>query len=446
MTSRKGNGPGRLVHSLARVVGARDDELAPALWAFGYFFCLLAGYYVIRPLRDEMAVQGGVDQIQWLFTGTFLVMLAAVPVFGALTARYPRRQFLPAVYLFFIANMVLFWLLFTMGSGAASTARVFFVWTSVFNLFVVSVFWSLMADLFDREQAGRLFAFIAAGGSAGAIAGPVMTTTLVSVVGTANLLLITAALFCVALFCMSRVVRCETSMTSTNAEPLSHEPLGGTVLEGLWLVLKSPYLLGICVLMLLTTSIATFLYFQQARIIADAFTDSTERTAVFAAIDLVVNVTALALQLFGTGRLVRRMGLPPAIALIPVLMVVAFLSLGAAPVLAVLVGAQIVRRGGNYGIMRPCREMLYTVVDRRAKYKAKNFIDTVVYRGGDAVSGWVYAGLAALGLGVGQTALVAAPVAAVWALVAWRLGKTQAAMQPATAVPGRHADAGQPGS
>jgi len=446
LTQRNRDLPGSLTHTLARLIGARDDELQPALWAFGYFFCLLAGYYVIRPLRDEMAVQGGVDQIQWLFTGTFLVMLAAVPVFGALTARYPRRQFLPAVYIFFIVNMLFFWLLFATGIGETFSAQAFFVWTSVFNLFVVSVFWSLMADLFDKEQAGRLFAFVAAGGSAGAIAGPLVTTTLVSFVGTDNLLLISAALFTLALLCMSRVVRSATHVTGARSTRDSNEPLGGTVLEGLWLVLRSPYLLGICLLMLLTTSIATFLYFQQARIIAGAFSDSAERTAVFAMIDLVVNATALTLQLFGTGRLVRRVGLPPAITLIPVLMIVAFLTLGAAPVLAVLIGAQIVRRGGNYGIMRPCREMLFTVLDRRAKYKAKNFIDTVVYRGGDAVSGWVYAGLAAVGLGVGQTALVAAPVAAVWAVVAWRLGKAQASMHAPDANAAGVTDAGQTGS
>ena len=426
---------------LSRMLGCRPAELRPALWAFAYFFCLLAGYYVIRPLRDEMGVRGGVDQLQWLFTGTFVVMLIAVPVFGALTARYARRRFLPAVYLFFIANMLIFWLALRGDIGGVVTARAFFIWASVFNLFVVSVFWSLMADLFDRRQAARLFGFVAAGGSTGAIAGPAMTTLLSPLLGTENLLLISVVLFSLALFCMTRVVGTASPHISAERQAEAEQAMGGSILEGLHLVLRSRYLLGICVLMLLTTSMATFLYFQQARIVSDLFASSEQRTTVFAAIDLAVNITALSLQIFGTGRLVRRMGLPAAIALVPVLMVFVFVGLGVAPVLSMLVIAQVVRRGGNYGIMRPCREMLFTVVGRRAKYKAKNFIDTVVYRGGDVVSAWVYAGLGALGLGIGQTALVAAPVAGLWAFVAWRLGRTLESHDDPSDAPGNQQSA-----
>jgi AAA family ATP:ADP antiporter len=244
------------------------------------------------------------------------------------------------------------------------------------------------------------------------------------VLGADNLLLVSAALFGLALACMSRVVRTANPEISAERQAEAERAMGGSILEGLYLVLRSPYLLGICLLMLLTTSMATFLYFQQARIVSELFTSSEQRTAVFGAIDLAVNISALTLQIFGTNRLVRRLGVPAAIALVPVLMVLVFVGLGVAPVLSMLVIAQVIRRGGNYGLMRPCREMLFTVVGRRAKYKAKNFIDTVVYRGGDAVSAWVYAGLAALGLGVGQTALVAAPVAGLWAVIAWRLGRS----------------------
>lgn len=409
---------------LSRLIGCQKQELRPALWAFAYFFCLLAGYYVVRPLRDEMGIRGGVDGLQWLFTGTFMVMLVAVPLFGALTARYARRRFLPAVYLFFIANMLIFWVGFRSDLGGVVMARGFFIWTSVFNLFVVSVFWSLMADLFDRRQAARIFGFVAAGGSTGAIAGPALTTQLAPLLGADNLLLVSAALFGLAMLCMSRVVRSASPEISAERQAEADQAMGGSILEGLYLVLRSPYLLGICLLMLLTTSMATFLYFQQARIVSELFTSSEQRTAVFGAIDLAVNISALTLQIFGTNRLVRRLGVPAAIALVPVLMVLVFVGLGVAPVLSMLVIAQVIRRGGNYGLMRPCREMLFTVVGRRAKYKAKNFIDTVVYRGGDAVSAWVYAGLAALGLGVGQTALVAAPVAGLWAVIAWRLGRS----------------------
>lgn len=421
---------------LKRLVDVEPEELRALLWSFSYYFALLCSYYIVRPMRDEMGVAGGIENLQWLFTGTFVAMLAVVPLFGWVTSRYGRRRFLPLVYLFFIANLLVFFVLFRSSVTHAWVARAFFVWASVFNLFVVSVFWSFMADLYSNRQAKRLFGFIAAGGTAGAIAGPLLTASLALSLGPARLLLVSALCLCWALLCIYRLIAWNErgkaaaesgtgdALTGAKADPA----LGGSLFAGVQLVLRSPYLLGICLLMLLFTTLATFLYFQQAQIIRDNFTDPAARTAVFAGIDLAVNSLTLMIQVLLTGRLVKWLGLPVTLALIPVLLGAGFLAIGFAPVLAVLVVVQVTRRAGNYAIMRPAREMLYVVLGREEKYKAKNFIDTVVYRGGDAVSAWIYDGLRMLGLGLSAIAFIAVPLAAVWAGVAYRLGQQQAVL------------------
>jgi len=416
----------RLLVRLRRLVRVEPGELAALFWAFVYFFSLLCSYYIIRPMRDEMGIAGGVENLQWLFTGTFLVMLAAVPLFGWVSSRFERRHFLPAVYGFFIVNLLLFFVLFRSDVTHAWVARAFFIWASVFNLFVVSVFWCFMADIFDNEQSRRLFGFIAAGGTSGAICGPLVAAALAQPLGPTNLLPVSALLLGVAVLCIHRLSawrsrQADTQVTTATAE----QAIGGSIFAGIRLVLRSPYLLGICVLMLLFTTLATFLYFQQAQIVRDSFSDPAERTAVFAGIDLAVNSLTLIFQLLLTGRLVKWLGLGWTLALVPLLLAAGFLALGLAPVLAVLVVVQVLRRAGNYAIMRPSREMLYVVLGREEKYKAKNFIDTVVYRSGDAVSAWAYAGLRALGLSLSTIAFIAAPLALVWAAVAYRLGRAQ---------------------
>jgi AAA family ATP:ADP antiporter len=415
--------PAELLRHLGNV---RPGEGAALSWAFLYFFTLLSSYYIVRPMRDEMGIAGGVDNLQWLFTGTFVAMLAVVPLFGWVSSRFERRRFLPAVYYFFIVNLLLFFVLFSSGITHAWVARAFFIWTSVFNLFVVSVFWSFMADIFSNAQARRLFGFIAAGGTAGAICGPLLTTALAMPLGPANLLPLSAGLLGVAVVCVHHLGAWRSTVGERDAaQPEDGRAIGGQVLAGVQLVLRSPYLLGICLLMLLFTTLATFLYFQQAQIVRDSFSDPAQRTAVFAAMDLAVNVVTLLFQVLLTGRLVQWLGLGWTLALIPLLLAAGFLALGLSPVLAVLVVVQVLRRAGNYAIMRPAREMLYVVLGREEKYKAKNFIDTVVYRGGDALSAWAYAGLTALGLSLSAIALVAVPLSLLWAGIAYRLGQAQ---------------------
>jgi len=412
---------------LQQLVNVEAGEVRAMLWAFSYFFALLCSYYILRPMRDEMGIAGGVENLQWLFTGTFLAMLAMVPLFGWLTSRYKRAIFLPSVYVFFITNLLLFYVFFSSDIGTVWVARAFFIWVSVFNLFVVSVFWSFMADIFSNRQARRLFGFIAAGGTAGALVGPVLTTMLVKPLGMENLLLISAVLLGWAVLCIRHLIICcpVQNDSASDDEKSAERPLGGSMLAGIRLVLQSPYLLGIALLMLLFTTLATFLYFQQAQIIRDAFVDPAERTALFAAIDFAVNLLTVLIQLFLTGHLVRWLGLPWTLALVPLLLGLGFIALAVSPVLAVLVVVQVIRRAGNYSIMRPSREMLYVVLGREEKYKAKNFIDTTVYRGGDAVSAWIYTGLRSLGLGVSGIAWIAVPLAGLWALLAYRLGREQ---------------------
>ncbi len=422
---------------LQQLVRVEPHEIRAMLWAFSYFFALLCSYYIIRPMRDEMGIAGGVEHLQWLFTGTFLTMLAAVPLFGWVTSRFSRQQFLPLVYAFFIASLLLFFVLFRSGLTHVWVARAFFIWASVFNLFIVSVFWSFMADLFDDAQAKRLFGFIAAGGTAGAVAGPALTASLAIPLGPTNLLLISAAILGWAVLCIRRLGAWRDSLESDRLETSSGFAAGQTIdkktglnggaLAGLRLIIRSPYLLGICLLILFYTTLSTFLYFQQAQIVRDSFADPAQRTTVFAAMDFATNALTIVIQLFLTGRIVQTLGMSWALALVPLLLGAGFLLLGIAPVLAVLVTVQVVRRAGNYAIMKPSREMLFVVLGREEKYKAKNIIDTVIYRSGDVVSAWAYAGLQALGLGLAAIAFLAVPVTGLWAWISFLLGRRQEA-------------------
>jgi len=419
---------------LGQVLNVTPNEISALIWSFLYFFSLLCSYYIIRPLRDEMGVAGGVDQLHWLFTGTFVVMLLAIPVFGWLTKHFRRSRFLPVIYLFFITNLVLFFLLFQYSEHQLLAARAFFIWTSVYNLFVVSVFWSFMADVFNDDQAKRLFGVIAAGGTTGAIVGPILASSFALWFGTNILLLISSLLLATTIVCIRKI-----SLWSflqgvvSKDDPLDLESaqgaaLGGSVWGGVRKVLSSYYLLGIAVLMLLFTTLSTFLYFQQAQIISDSFSNPAHRTAVFAGMDLAVNSLTLVLQLLVTGRLIRQIGLAWSLALVPVLLCVGFLVLSLMPVLGVLVVVQVLRRAGNYAVTRPGREVLYVVLDRESKYKAKNVNDTVMYRGGDAISAWLYAGMRGLGLSLSQIAMIAVPLAALWAGLAYALGRQQEKM------------------
>ena len=405
---------------LARVVAVRPEEARALLWSFAYFFCLLAAYYILRPLRDEMGIAGGVKNLQWLFTATFFTMLAAVPLYGALVGRLSRRRFIPVVYHFFVANLALFWLLLALGIERTIVARVFFVWISVFVLFAVSVFWSFMADLWSSEQGKRLYGFIAAGGSAGALAGPSITIGLASLIGATNLLIVAGALLEAAVFCASRLEprKAEESVARK-------EVIGGGALDGLLMVARSPYLAGILLWVSVLSFVATFLYFEQAAIVAAASDDPAVRTRIFATVDLAVGVLTLVVQCFATGKLIQRFGVGPALALLPLVFAAGFAVLAAHPALTVVIAFQALQRTANFAISNPAREVLFTVLERDEKYKAKNVIDIVAVRGADALGGWLVTGLRTLGMEARGLAFSAIVIAAAGIALSAALGRAQ---------------------
>ncbi|WP_437607062.1 MFS transporter [Sorangium sp. So ce834] len=414
---------------LRRVCDVKEGEVSALLWSFAYFFCVLCSYYILRPVREEMGISGGMDKLPWLFTAVFATMLAAVPAFSALVARLPRRRFIPIVYRFFASNLLVFFGLLALGAPRVPVGKVFYVWLSVFNLFVVSVFWGFMADVWRSEQGKRLFGVIAAGGSAGALVGSLVTAAQARQIGTANLLLLSAALLELAVLCVTRLNRLAGRLAGAAAPPeasAAEERIGGGALRGVTLVLGSPYLLGICAQTLFLSITATVLYFEQARIVAAESMDPARRTAMFASIDLTVNVITIVVQVLVTGRLMTRVGLGVALAVVPVVTGVGFLALAARPTLSMIAGFQGLRRAIHYAVDRPAREILFTVVAREEKYKAKSFIDTVAFRGGDAASAWALSGLSALGVKAAGLSLLMVPVAGGWVLLSRYLARRQA--------------------
>jgi len=427
-----------LRRAIAWAVPATPQERAAALWSFAYFFTLLAGYYVLRPLRDQMGIAGGVKNLPWLFTATFLTLVVAQPLYGELVAKLPRSRFIPIVYHFFAVNVLLFWLLFTLDVAPVILARVFFVWVSMFNLFAVAVFWSFMADLFSAEQGKRLFGFIGAGGTAGALLGPTMTIALAAPLGRINLLIAAAVLLELAVFCAYRLERAASTQAGPRAEP---QRVGGNAFAALPELIRSPYLAGVALWVSLVSFGATIVYLEQANIVSAAVHDRDTQTRIFAGIDLAVNLLTLATQIFATGQVLRRLGTGIAAGALPAVYLVGFAALAAAPTLAVVLAVQVAQRWVNFAIANPARQVFFTVVGREEKYKAKNLIDVVLYRGSDALYGWVFDSLQALGLKLGAIALAAMPVAAAWLVLSAVLGRGQerrAAMPAAPAAAAAH--------
>jgi AAA family ATP:ADP antiporter len=412
-------------------VPATPQERAAAFWSFAYFFALLAGYYVLRPLRDQMGIAGGVKALPWLFTATFVTLLVSQPVYGALVAKLPRHLFIAIVYHFFVANLVLFWLLLMLGIAPVIVARVFFVWVSVFSLFAVAVFWSFMADLFTAEQGKRLFGFIGAGGTAGGLLGPMITIGLSVPLGPVNLLIVAAVLLELAVLCVYRLDRAAMGSSGVRPEP---RRVGGSAFAALPELFRSPYLLGVAGWVSLLSFCATITYFAQANIVSANVHGAGEQTRIFAGIDLAVGLLSLVTQLFATGQVLRRLGTGFAAAALPAVYVVGFAALFSAPTLAVVIGLQVVQRWMNFAVANPARQVFFTVLDREEKYKAKNLIDVVIYRGSDALYGWVFDSLQALGLKLGGIALVALPLAAGWLALSTALGRAQES-RAATLVP-----------
>jgi AAA family ATP:ADP antiporter len=416
-----------------RAVEVHADEVRAMWFGFVFNFIVLASYYVIRPIRDDIGAAGGVENLSWMFTATLIAMLIANALFSAIVARMSRRRFIPIAYRFFILNLALFYLLMRSASPAQAVwvGRAFYVWVSVFNLFVVTVFWAFMTDVFNSDQGKRLFGFISVGGTLGGIVGGGLTASLVRHVGTANLLIISAALLECGAWCVRFFPAHFRRETAQQHE--AERPIGGNLWSGVTHAFSSPYLLGICAFMLLHAITSTLVYFQQADITAHQFHDRAARTAFFAQLDLSVNVLTIVVQIFLTGRLLKWLGVGITLAMLPAVSLIGFVSLAVLPTLSLLAVFQVLRRAMNYAVSRPAREVLFTVLRREDKYKAKSFMDTFVYRAGDQIGAWSYPALRWLGLGLTGISWAAVPLVAFWCVLSLWLGRRQVALADARA-------------
>ncbi|NYT36063.1 MFS transporter [Allopusillimonas soli] len=412
------------VGALNRLFNFKRGEGPAVASGLAMFFLLFTAYFMLRPVRETMGLAGGVENLQWLFTGTFLATLVAMPLFGWLASAVARGHILPWVYGFFTLNLLGFAIVLSLMPGNVWVGRVFYIWLSVFNLMAISLAWSVLADIFSGDAARRLFAMIAGGASLGGLAGPLLGAALVTPLGHGGLLFLSAVLLAGSGSASLYLHRWRDRHPQAGAmEPddaQRHRPLGGNPFAGFFEVVRSPYMLGIAFFVVLLASVNTFLYFEQARIIAERFPDPARQTQVFGYIDAVVQTLAILTQVFFTGRIAQRLGVGVLLTAVPVLVAIGFLWLALSPFFAVLAMVMVGRRAGEYALVRPGREMLYTVVPAEQKYKAKNFNDTVVYRGSDALSGWLKRGVDLLTDQPGIALCLGAGIALIWALAgAW---------------------------
>ena len=432
---------------LARLFGLKKHEYVIVAWSFVYFFCILSSYYILRPIRETMAVGGGPNTIPLLFLATFVVMLLATPIFGWVTSNYPRRKFLPWIYLFFICNILIFWAVFSVLIDDEQShlwlGRVYFVWLSVFNLFIVSVFWSFMADIYTREQGRRLFGVIAAGGSIGGLLGAIATSALVVKIGFQNLFPFAAAMLAIGIYCIRRIresVSAERSQEALASAGLG-KPLGGNRLAGVTHMLSSPYFRSIAVSSVIASLLGTALYMFRAELVGQVIIDDDIRTQFFSNINIATSAIALVGQLFIVRHVVSRLGIGLSLVLMPIVSIVGFAALAfnptlmpfvtdagfawltTDPTLAAVAILIIIRRGLGFGVTKPTSDMLYSVVTPEEKYKTKNFIDTAIYRLGDLVGTWSIRGLTALGMGMSVVFWTMVPFAVIWSFIMLWLGR-----------------------
>lgn len=414
---------------MRRIVDIRSEEIPALMWSWLYIFALFLAYYVLRPIRDNLGVAGGVKNLPWLFTGTLIAMLIINPLFAAAVRRWTREKFIAITYRFFMANLLMFMLLLMMAPKEYLIwiGRAFFIWVSVFNLFVVSVFWSFIVDVFDREQGKRLFGFLAAAATLGGIVGSSLSAEFVKSLGQNWLLLVSIILLECAVCAARKLSRISDTFQHPVQQEESHHPVGGGFFSGMTHTFRSPYLLGIAIFMLIYSITSTVLYFQQATIADSNFSDEATRIAFFANIDFWVNTLTLAVQIFLTGRFMTSLGLVTTLCVLPLFSLAGFAALAGYPtVIWLFVAVQVGRRVSNFGFARPTREVLFTAVPREDRYKAKNFIDTVIYRMGDQIGSWTYAGLIGVGLSMTGISMLAVPLSAVWLVLSFWLGRRQA--------------------
>jgi ATP:ADP antiporter, AAA family len=419
---------------LQRFTNIRRDEAGPAFVAGLFFFCVLTALMVVRPAREALGMQRGIEAIRWLFIGTVVVTLLVNPVFGLLVSRFRRLVFVNATYLFFAFGLVAFYALLVLSPASIGqrTGQVFYVWFSVFNLFATMLFWALLVDRFSLEQSKRLFGAIAVGGTLGAIFGPWLASVLAKPLGTPALLLIAAGFLLLAIGAAGWLSRLRTDRVEPSRGdrddaqvPAEHAVIGGSAWGGFQSVFRSPYLLAICAYVLILAIMATLVYFTRLQMVAALGTNLDMRTATFARIDMITQVATLVLQAFVTGHLMKRLGVSVTLALLPVTVALGFIGLAIIGSLAALVAFEATFRAVQRGIMRPARETLFTIVPRADRYKAKAFIDTFVYRAGDVIGAQTEGLLGRLGMGLAALASFAVPLAMVWMALGLWLGYAQ---------------------
>ena len=417
--------------TVARLVTVEEGEWRATLLAFTFFFFLLASYFILRSIRDAVGVAAGTANLPWLFTGTLLATLLVNPAFASLVSRFPARRFIPIVYRVF-ATLLIAFAAAVYFSGPAQErflGPAFWIFISVFSLFVPSVFWGFMADTFFSDQGKRLYGFIGVGGTLGGLFGSSLTSLLAKRVGTPVLMLMSVVL----LECAVQLVRRfpPSFRAETRDRETASRSLGGTSLAGITHVLRSPYLLGICLFMLLFTIGTTVLYFQQAEIVGARYADRESRTAFLARIDFYVQLITIVAQLFISGRVIKWLGVGMTLAILPIISVIGFSALSVSASLSLFVAFTVLRRAGNYAFANPGREVLFSVIPPEDKYKAKNFIDTFAYRSGDQIGAWSYRLLSGAGLAMSSIALIAVPLSAAWLVVSLWLGRRHTRMQMA---------------
>jgi AAA family ATP:ADP antiporter len=424
---------------LGRVTQARPGEERALAWSFTCLFALLCSYSILRPLRDALGLAWGARNVQWLFSATFVLALLVVPLLGRALSCAPRKILLPSIYRFFLSHLAIFFVLFRAGVGSSFRVPAFFIWLGVFNLLAVSVFWSLMADVFNQEQAKRLFGSIASGGSAGALTGPLLTATLATRLGPASLILLSGGFLLLATVSMNELVA--LGPAASGAFPGASRARAECQIP---FRPKSPSLLGVGLLIAGYTTVSTLLYCQQAEIVLARMASPAERTAFLASVDLAVSATTLLVQVFLTGRLMRRCGLALTLPAVPLLVSAGFLALAALPGLPLLVTVVVIHRAGSLALLRPSREVLFTNLGPGRRIKAKTFLDTVVYRGSDAIGAWFFALMRSAALGPQCVAAAGVPIALLWAFTGFVLGRRHEQGCPDRGGAGRSARATPP--
>ena len=409
---------------LLRLINVQPSEVKAAVLSFSFVFILMAAYYLLRPMRDALASDWSDAELSWLWTLNFFISTAIVAIYGLIISRISFSKLVPSVYLFFALSFVLFYLMARTTDDAVLVDKAFYLWVSVFALFHVSVFWSFMADTFNKDQAARLFSIIAAGASLGAIIGPLFSALLAKTIGEQSLMLISAIMLLLPIpiiLVLSNLKKSDLGNVELSVD-IEKTKIGGNPFGGFKEFFTNPYLLGIGVFIILYTGIGSFVYFEQKNLLVDY--SRADRTAIYGVRDTIINTITFVLAFFVTGRIVPKLGMPLALSLVPIIMIFGMLVLAFSPILIVALGLWVTRSAGNYGLARPAREMLFTQVDRESRFKTKPVIDIVAYRGGDVIMGWFFTGLTqGLGLGLAAVALVGAGIAAAWGAVGWQLGK-----------------------